>query len=303
MVYNWPQDKVDAIVVTDGSRILGLGDLGANGAPGRSAAIGAVSLWWCKRAAAVGADSATRPDSLPLPRCDTTAGLPIPIGKLDLYVAAGGFNPRRVLPCVIDVGTNNAKLLGDDLYMGLAHPRITGDEYYEIVDEFVRAVTARWPNAVLQFEDFSMEHAKPLLERYRWSHTVWNDDIQVSRGHAPSTCGSYFIQDNMDECSLRDCQHRANSCNELTALLLPPFQGTACTALAGLYGAMRVLGQPLSALTDQTFVVVGAGSAGMGVTCTIAQGRFCNCRYGPGAKDTFPSTADFGYSGCMRVIR
>ena len=216
MVYNWPQDKVDAIVVTDGSRILGLGDLGANGGW-----VGGVGGWsprarcirdgggraWregletggaaasqCLRrqgSSSGGARSCNthstlslHPPPLPLPPppAPHTTGLPIPIGKLDLYVAAGGFNPRRVLPCVIDVGTNNAQLLGDDLYMGLAHPRITGDEYYEIVDEFMRAVTARWPAAVIQFEDFSMEHAKPLLERYRYCHTVWNDDIQVRAG-------------------------------------------------------------------------------------------------------------------------
>lgn len=183
MVYNWPQDDVHAIVVTDGSRILGLGDLGVN-------------------------------------------GLGIPIGKLDLYCAAAGFSPGHVLPCVIDVGTNNRRLLEDPLYMGLQQPRVEGQEYYDIVDEFVRAVMARWPDAVLQFEDFSIEHALHLLERYRHHHLVFNDDIQ----------------------------------------------GTAATALAGLYGALRVQGKSTYELANQRVVCVGAGSAGMGVVRMIAAG-------------------------------
>ena len=182
MTWNWPSDAVDAIVVTDGSRILGLGDLGAN-------------------------------------------GLGIPIGKLDLYVAAGGFNPGRVLPCVIDVGTNNEELRNDPWYIGLRQPRLTGDAYYEIIDEFVTAVMGRWPNAVLQFEDFNIQHALPLLERYRPWHCMFNDDVQ----------------------------------------------GTAATAVAGLMGAMAVLGRGPEALTEQSFVVLGAGSAGMGVVSMIAQ--------------------------------
>ncbi|GBF98314.1 malic enzyme [Raphidocelis subcapitata] len=181
MAYHWPQEDVQAIVVTDGSRILGLGDLGTN-------------------------------------------GLGIPIGKLDLYVAAAGFHPSKVLPCVIDVGTNNARLLEDPLYVGLRQPRLRGDAYYAVVDEFVRAVTSRWPQAVLQFEDFSIEHALPLLERYRHHHLVFNDDIQ----------------------------------------------GTAATAVAGLYGALRALGLPPSALAQQRVVCLGAGSAGMGVVSMIA---------------------------------
>ncbi|KAG0179327.1 Malic enzyme [Apophysomyces sp. BC1021] len=93
MVYNWPHDDVDVIVVTDGSRVLGLGDLGAN-------------------------------------------GMQIPIGKLSLYVAAGGIRPRAVLPVVLDVGTNNEALLNDPLYLGMGHPRLEGDEYYSLVDEW-----------------------------------------------------------------------------------------------------------------------------------------------------------------------
>lgn len=106
MMHNWAED-VQAIVVTDGSRILGLGDLGAN-------------------------------------------GLGISIGKLDLYVAAAGFSPRAVLPIVLDVGTNNEKLLASKSYMGVRHKRITGDDYYSLVDEFMNAASTRWPKAVIQ---------------------------------------------------------------------------------------------------------------------------------------------------------
>jgi malate dehydrogenase (decarboxylating) len=180
MMYNWPSDDVSAIVVTDGSRILGLGDLGAN-------------------------------------------GLGIPVGKLDLYVAGGGFDPRNVLPCVIDVGTNNEELLQDPGYMGMRHPRLMGNEYYELIDEFVAAVANRWPHAVIQFEDFSSNHARILLERYRYSHCMFNDDIQ----------------------------------------------GTAAAAAAGLIGALQVKGKPASALKEEKVVIVGTGSAGVGVATMV----------------------------------
>ncbi|KAI7891377.1 uncharacterized protein EV154DRAFT_508037 [Mucor mucedo] len=135
MVHNWPHDEVDVIVVTDGSRVLGLGDLGAN-------------------------------------------GMQIPIGKLSLYVAAGGIRPRSVLPVVLDVGTNNESLLNDPLYLGMGHPRLDGDEYYTFVDEWVTAVHSRWPNALIQFEDFKYPHAYNLLNKYRDKITCFNDDIQ-----------------------------------------------------------------------------------------------------------------------------
>ncbi|XP_023348002.1 NAD-dependent malic enzyme 59 kDa isoform, mitochondrial isoform X2 [Eurytemora carolleeae] len=135
MVYNWESDEVDAVVVTDGSRVLGLGDLGIG-------------------------------------------GLGISIGKLDLYVAAGGFHPRRVLPCVIDTGTANKKLLADPRYLGLKQPRMEGEEYYELIDEFMAAIKLRWPRALIQFEDFQSKHAIKLLMRYKQDYLMFNDDIQ-----------------------------------------------------------------------------------------------------------------------------
>ncbi|KAM7275868.1 hypothetical protein ACFE04_017734 [Oxalis oulophora] len=205
MIYNWPAHQVDMIVITDGSRILGLGDLGVQ-------------------------------------------GIGIPIGKLDMYVAAAGINPQRVckwtywtqfnctssdskfgklkshlqdeiLPIMLDVGTNNQKLLEDRLYLGLRQPRLEGEEYLEIVDELMEAVHTRWPKAVVQFEDFQMKWAFETLQRYRKRFCMFNDDVQ----------------------------------------------GTAGVALAGLLGAVRAQGRPLSDFVNQKIVVVGAGSAGLGV--------------------------------------
>lgn len=135
MVHNWPQNDVHVIVVTDGSRILGLGDLGTN-------------------------------------------GMGIPIGKLSLYCAAGGIAPHRVLPVTIDVGTNNEKLLNDPFYLGLQVPRLTGKDYFEVVDEFIQAVKNRWPKVLVQFEDFQSDLALPLLNNYKESLLCFNDDIQ-----------------------------------------------------------------------------------------------------------------------------
>jgi malic enzyme len=103
----------------------------------------------------------------------------ISVGKLDLYVAAGGFHPSRVMPVVVDVGTDNETLLNEPLYMGLKRKRMRGREFVELMDEIVTALTQRYPTAVLQFEDFAIDRAKPLLERYRYDHLVFNDDIQV----------------------------------------------------------------------------------------------------------------------------
>lgn len=135
MIWNWPHNDVQVIVVTDGSRILGLGDLGAN-------------------------------------------GMGIPIGKLALYCAAGGIAPHRVLPVMLDVGTNNQKLLDDPDYIGVREERLEGQDYVDLVDEFMYAVFQRWPGVVVQFEDFETKKAVPMLERYREKFRVFNDDIQ-----------------------------------------------------------------------------------------------------------------------------
>jgi malate dehydrogenase (oxaloacetate-decarboxylating)(NADP+) len=131
---NWP-NEVDIIVVSDGGRILGLGDLGAN-------------------------------------------GMGIPIGKLDLYITGAGFDPTRTLPVLIDTGTNTQRLLEDKFYIGQRTPRINEDDYYNFLDEFVQAAVKKWPNVLVQFEDFANEHAFGLLNKYREKVRCFNDDIQ-----------------------------------------------------------------------------------------------------------------------------
>ncbi|MDT7608821.1 MAG: hypothetical protein QOF38_4414 [Pseudonocardiales bacterium] len=170
---NRPRPNVDVIVVTDGQRILGLGDQGVG-------------------------------------------GMGIPIGKLSLYTALGGIAPDRTLPIVLDVGTDNAELLDDPMYLGWRHRRVTGDDYFHFVDQFVDAVRAELPDVLLQWEDFATPHALPILDRYRDQLLTFNDDIQ----------------------------------------------GTAAVALAALTAGVTAIG---SRVAEQKVVMLGAGSAGIGV--------------------------------------
>lgn len=128
-------DDVEVIVVTDGGRVLGLGDVGIG-------------------------------------------GMVIPIGKTALYTLFGGIAPSKTLPIFLDVGCNTDRFILDTHYIGTKEKRLNGPAYYNFIEKFVLAVKKVYPKALLQWEDFSREHASVLLERYRDQICSFNDDIQ-----------------------------------------------------------------------------------------------------------------------------
>jgi malate dehydrogenase (oxaloacetate-decarboxylating) len=146
IIENRPYRDVDVIVVTDGERVLGIGDQGAG-------------------------------------------GMSIPIGKLSLYTVIGGIDPKRTLPILFDVGTNNQERLKDPEYIGWRHERITGQPYWDFVNKFVSCIKRKLPNVLLQWEDFAKSHARPILDKYRDSLCTFNDDIQ---GTAAVTLGAIY---------------------------------------------------------------------------------------------------------------
>lgn len=170
-------DDTEVIVVSDGERILGLGDLGAG-------------------------------------------GMGIPIGKLSLYTACAGIPPQKTLPIILDAGTDNEELLKDPLYLGWRNKRVRGKDYDDFVEKFVQAIKKRFPNVLLQWEDFAQANALKLLNRYKDQLCTFNDDIQ----------------------------------------------GTASIVVGALLSGIAASGIPL---TKQKVAVLGAGSAGVGISNLI----------------------------------
>jgi malate dehydrogenase (oxaloacetate-decarboxylating) len=105
-------------------------------------------------------------------------GIHIAIGKLMVYTACSGLDPNRVLPIQLDVGTNNKALLDDPEYLGWRHERVTGKDYDDFIDTFVKAVQQNFPNIYLHWEDFGRENARKNLLRYRDEMATFNDDMQ-----------------------------------------------------------------------------------------------------------------------------
>ena len=105
-------------------------------------------------------------------------GVDIVIGKLMVYTAAAGIDPKKVLPVSLDVGTNNENLLNDDLYLGNRHRRITGERYDAFIDKFVKAVQRLYPDALLHWEDFGRDNATKILKKYEPEMATFNDDVQ-----------------------------------------------------------------------------------------------------------------------------
>lgn len=181
---HWPATDVRVIVVTDGERILGLGDLGAN-------------------------------------------GMGIPIGKLALYTAGAGIHPHQCLPVMFDVGTENEPLREDPLYLGVRAPRLRGDDYDTLMDEFVSAVQDAYPGVLIQFEDFKTPTAYTLLHRYRDHVLCFNDDIQ---GTAAVALGGLYAA----------CREAGKTIEEIRVMFLGA--GSAATGIGDLITSALVAG-------------------------------------------------------------
>ncbi|WP_341329514.1 NAD-dependent malic enzyme [Mycobacterium shinjukuense] len=147
-------------------------------------------------------------------------GIQIAVGKLALYTAGGGIDPRRCLAVSLDVGTDNEQLLRDPFYLGNRHARRRGPEYDEFIKRYIETAHRLFPRAMLHFEDFGPANARMILATYGADYCVFNDDVQ----------------------------------------------GTGAVVVAAIDGGSHITGVPVR---DQTVIVFGAGTAGMGVADQI----------------------------------
>jgi malate dehydrogenase (oxaloacetate-decarboxylating) len=143
-------------------------------------------------------------------------GIQIAVGKLAIYTAGAGVDPRRTIAVSLDVGTDNEALLNDPFYLGNRHARHRGADYDAFIKTYIETVHALFPSALLHFEDFGPEHARAILARYSPNYCVFNDDVQ----------------------------------------------GTGAVVMAAVYSGLKVAG---TAMKNQTLVVFGAGTAGVGI--------------------------------------
>jgi malate dehydrogenase (oxaloacetate-decarboxylating) len=105
-------------------------------------------------------------------------GIQIAVGKLAVYIAAAGLHPRRVIPVVLDTGTDNPALLGEEMYLGNRHPRVRGERYDELIDAYVTTAAKMFPKAMLHWEDFGAANARRILTKYAGDYCTFNDDMQ-----------------------------------------------------------------------------------------------------------------------------
>jgi malate dehydrogenase (oxaloacetate-decarboxylating) len=149
-------------------------------------------------------------------------GIAIALGKLAVYVAAAGLHPARIIPVLLDTGTDNQALLDDPMYVGDRHPRVRGERYDQLIEAYVTTASRMFPGAMLHWEDFGAANAHRILTKYAGSYCSFNDDIQ----------------------------------------------GTAAVVLAAALGAARAAG---TRMADQTVVIHGAGTAGIGIADVLRQ--------------------------------
>ena len=233
-------------------------------------------------------------------------GVQIAVGKLGLYTAAAGIHPRRAIPVVLDVGTDNLGLLHSDVYLGERHARVRGERYEQFVDAFVAAVGKLFPHAMLHWEDFGAGNAHRLLNRYKDQICTFNDDIQgtaavvldvgtdnlgllhsdvyLGERHARvrgeryeqfvdafvAAVGKLFPHAMLhwEDFGAGNAHRLLNRYKDQICTFNDDIQGTAAVVLAAVLAAVRHTGVPLP---QHRVLIYGAGTAGVGIADIIRE--------------------------------